>query len=443
MINIKAGRISTAEAAARLGVKPATLYAYVSRGLLHSVRGDKGSTFDAQEVARLAASSRRNTGGTGQLVFASALTLIQDGSLYYRGEDAVRLAGDRTFEAVAEWLWRGQWRVLRAWSSPAAAVRVAETAQAGLPAASLPIDRLKVIAASAATVDDLRYDTVAPRAVATARGLIATLVDALPAVGAARQSRFTVGKETAPRDTLAARLWRRLSAQPASRGRLATINAALVLLADHELAASTLAVRVAAAFRADPYAVVGTGLGAASGMWHAGSSTEVENLLAEVLATDAPRAIGARLRRGETIAGFGQRLYPEGDPRGTALLARLPALAAPPRRRAAIEEVLALATDRGFPPPNVDFALGAVAFSCQMIPGAGEALFVLGRTAGWIGHALEEYASRTPFRVRATYVGPPPTLSGTAIVDRAGLSETLQSGAGPGRRGAARTRSRR
>jgi citrate synthase len=217
-----------------------------------------------------------------------------------------------------------------------------------------------------------------------------------------------VEKGATPGDALAVRFWSRLTAEPASPKRLAALNAALVLLADHELAASTLAVRVAAAFRADPYAVVGTGMGAASGVWHGGSSVVVENMLHQVLGTDVPRAIAALLRRGESIAGFGQPLYPTGDPRAAALLETLPGLRAPAERKAVVAAVLKLASDRGLPPPNVDFGLGALAFCCQMIPGAGEAIFVLGRTAGWIGHALEEYASRTAFRVRAAYVGVPP-----------------------------------
>jgi citrate synthase len=410
MINVGSSRLTTVQAANRLGVKPATLYAYVSRGVLHSDRGSEGSTFDAQEVERLAGSSRRATaGGAGRLAFATALTLIQDGVLYYRGEDATRLAGERTFEEVAEWLWRGEWRGLASWPAPAPAVEVAEMAQAGLPAASLPIDRLKVIVASAATVDELRCDTAAPAAMAAARALLATMVDALPPAGDATRSRLTVGKRRVPSEALAARLWSRLTAEPASPGRLAAVNAALVLLADHELAASTLAVRVAAAFRADPYASVGTGLGAASGAWHGGSSVEVEGILHDVMAGDAARVIGARLRRGQTIAGFGQPLYPAGDPRAVALLEWLPALRSRPRRRAAVKAVLTLAGSRGFPPPNVDFALGAIAFCCEMIPGAGEAIFVVGRTAGWIGHALEEYASRTTFRARCAYVGRPPS----------------------------------
>ena len=117
------------------------------------------------------------------------------------------------------------------------------------------------------------------------------------------------------------------AALPLTPGRQSVLEAALVLSADHELAPSTLAARVAAAFRADPYAVVATGLGPASGSWRSGSSgapSEVESLLAEAESGDPERAIGDRLRRtGTLVHGFGMPLYPGGDPRGTELLSRL------------------------------------------------------------------------------------------------------------------------
>jgi citrate synthase len=43
-----------------------------------------------------------------------------------------------------------------------------------------------------------------------------------------------------------------------------------------------------------------------------------------------------------------------------------------------------------------------------MIPGAGEAIFAVARTAGWIAHAMEEYATNSPLRPRAVYTGPVP-----------------------------------
>jgi citrate synthase len=109
------------------------------------------------------------------------------------------------------------------------------------------------------------------------------------------------------------------------------------------------------------------------------------------------------LGRGGAVHGFGHPLYPAGDPRAIEILRRLDEF---PASLDAIGGLVDLAAARGMPPPNVDFALAALAQVALMIPGASEAIFVLARTAGWIAHALEEYGQRTSFRVRATYVGP-------------------------------------
>ena len=106
------GRLSTAEAAARLGVKPATLYAYVSRGLLGRERSSdrRTSTFDPAEIDRLARPGRARRGRrpATDLVVPSALTAIDQGQPWYRGVAVTDLAANRTFEEVAEWLWTGR-----------------------------------------------------------------------------------------------------------------------------------------------------------------------------------------------------------------------------------------------------------------------------------------------------------------------------------------------
>jgi citrate synthase len=122
--------------------------------------------------------------------------------------------------------------------------------------------------------------------------------------------------------------------------------------------------------------------------------------------TAAARVVGEWLRRGEPLPGFGHPLYPEGDPRATALIEALrPALADAPALAVA-EAVLAAVQGRGLPPANVDFALAAFVRAAGMVHGAGEAIFAVARTAGWIAHALEEYAERTVLRARAVYTGP-------------------------------------
>jgi citrate synthase len=273
---------------------------------------------------------------------------------------------------------------------------VASRACAALAADCPPAERWRVAVAAAATTDPLRHDHAPAAVVATAQGLLATLVEVLPVV-AVRPSPRSLPS------TLAARLWPRLSPLPATAAQIAVLDAALVLMADHEVAASTLAARTAAAFGADPYAVVLTGMAAASGPLHAASSLQVRPVLARAQAHGPAVALGEVLGRGGFVHGFGQALYPDGDPRAAELLGRLHNLPAP---MDAVDGVLALAATRGMPPPNCDLALAALAQGALMVPGASEAIFVLARAAGWVAHAMEEYAERTPFRMRATYVGP-------------------------------------
>jgi citrate synthase len=396
-------RLTTTEAAERLGVKPATLYAYVSRGLLTRERAPDGrtSTFDPAEIDRLARPGRPRRGRrpATDLVLPSALTTIAQGIPWYRGLPVPDLARSRSFEEVATWLWTGRFPdPAPPWRTGAAALKAGRRAQAALPAAALPLERIRVIAAALAAGDELRLELHPAAVTAAGRSLIAGLVDCLPRPGAAPAG-----------SSIAARLWAGLSPLDPEPGLVGTVDVALVLLADHELAASTVAARVAASVRADPYAVVSAGLAAVSGTLHGGASLGIEALLDEVDRPErAASVVGARLRQGERLRGFGHRLYPDGDPRAAALLARLRDTAGGSPRLAVVEALLEAAADRGLPEPNVDLALAALAHVAGMTRGAGEAVFAAARTAGWIAHALEEYDRDTPIRPRALYTGAAP-----------------------------------
>ena len=410
-------RLGTAEAAARLGVKPATLYAYVSRGLLGRERAADGrtSTFDPAELDRLARPGRPRRGRrpAAELVVPSALTAIDRGLPWYRGLAVTDLAATRGFEEVAEWLWTGRFpgRV-PAWQAGGPALDAGRRAQAALPAAALPLERIRVIAAALAAGDELRLELHPAAVTAAGRALIAGLVDCLPRLAPPPRGRPARSGPPPPGATsIAARLLAALSpVEPtAGPGLVGVVDAALVLLADHELAASTVAARVAASVRADPYAVASAGLAAVSGTLHGGASLGIEDLLREIdQPARAASVVGTRLRRGERLRGFGHRLYPAGDPRARALLDRLRAAAAGSPRLAVVEALLETTTGRGLPDPNVDLALAALAHVTAMTRGAGEAIFAIARTAGWIAHALEEYDRNTPIRPRAIYTGPAP-----------------------------------
>ena len=385
--------LTTEEAAARLGVKPATLYAYVSRGVLRSRRRDgRTSLFAADEIERLARTRRR---AEPELVIASAITLIHPDGHRYRGHRAASLAETRTFEQVAELLWTGALPKETAWQAAPAALAAARRAQTGLARDVLPLERLALVTAAIATTDPLRHDTSAESVRVAARSLLPALVLSLPRRGDAAGATF------------AEQLWPALTSARPRRELVRVVNAALVLLADHELAASALAARVAASMRAHPYAVVEAALGAMQAPLHGAASLPLEELLAAIeRPEDASRAIGDQLRRGGKLIGFGHPLYPKGDPRAAALLRLLRRAAPGSRALAVVEAVLRSARTRGLGPPNSDFALAALTRVAGFAPGAGEAIFALGRTAGWIAHALEEYEQRSRLRLRAAYVGP-------------------------------------
>ena len=418
--------LSAAEAARRLGVKPATLYAYVSRGVLSRGKAADGraSLFNTDEVERLARRGRpRRPAGVADITVESAITEITGDSLRFRGLDATRLAVSRTFEEVAELLWTGELRSAREpWQARPAALAAGRAAQAALPAGTLPLERLQVIVPAMAATDPLRLQLDPAAVLAAGRSIIAGMVDCLPSTatsgpgtsGPGISGPGTSGPGTSgpgisgPGQPVAERLWSRLCDRRASPALMHAMSAALVLLADHELAASTLAARAAASVRADPYAVVGTGLGAVSGALHGGASLGVETLMAAASGPDdVPRVVAELLRRGEKVPGFGHFVYRGGDPRAVVLL-DLVRRAAPKSGPLAVADALvAEIRQKSLPEPNIDFAIATLARVAGMVRGGAEAIFAVARTAGWIAHALEAYAGPGPLRPRAVYTGKP------------------------------------
>ncbi|WP_405408235.1 citrate/2-methylcitrate synthase [Streptomyces decoyicus] len=397
-------RLSTREAADRLGVKPETVYAYVSRGQLTSRRepGSRGSTFDAKEIEALARrAGRREPSASGaELAVRTNITLIDRGHCYFRGVDTSDLATHYSYEEVAEWLWTGAMHPGIRFTAPQDALSAAHRAIKALPTDSGPMDQLRVAVIAAAAADPLRFDLSEDTVLGTARSLIPTLVDALPS--------RAPNQHTA--DALAPRLWLRLTSQPADAAALRVLDAALVLLIDHDLAASTFAVRVAASARAHPYAIVSAGFGALDGVLHGAASGLAHRMLLEVLDRGSAAAVVAdHLRAGRRVPGLGHRLYPSEDPRARALFRLLEDV---PRARPALQaarQVINTTARHAGLHANVDLALAVLTVSTGMPAEAGETIFAIARTAGWIAHALEEYAEH-PLRMRPSgqYHGPRP-----------------------------------
>lgn len=392
--------LTAQEAAERLGVKIDTVYTYVARGVLTSRRepGTRTSVLDAEEVEKVALRGRprRSTQpGALDLVIRTGLTSISEGRLFYRRREVSRLARAASFEETAEWLWSGR---------DAAYSRPWESAPVVLPDVGDVRHRLRAAVVMASANDPLRADLSPLPVAATGRSLVATMVASIPLRGDGRAARLVLHGSRAPlRGTIAGRMWGRLSAGRADPQMVAALNAALVLLADHELAASTLAARIAASVRADPYAVVLAGLGPLAGNLHGGASRLAYELL-ETATSDGPApALGRALEVHGTCPGFGHPLYPDGDPRARALLAMLRRAATGSGALAVADATIAAAHRRAGVHPNIDFALAALAMTARMPRDAGETIFTVARTAGWLAHAIEEY-SETPLRFRARAV---------------------------------------
>jgi citrate synthase len=380
--------LTAAEVANRLGVELATVYAYASRGVLHRRPAEDGrrSRYDADEVEALARRSRprsaRRRIAAVDVVIGTTVSEIGDGWIRYRGVDLLDLVGHRSYEQVCALLWTGELDE-PIWPRDEQLDAAVERAVAVLPDGAPVAARLAVGAACASA-------TIAPATSPATAGSV--VVDALVAALA------LVGTPADPASSVAERLWPRISPLPCTPRRAAALDVALVLLAEHELATSTLAARVAASTGAAPAEIVQAGLGAVSGPLHGQAAVRVHrHLLAR-----SPSPLDAPTR---TMAdGLGHVVHRSGDPRFAPLLGAASSIATPAQRR---RIATALALSPGAAAPNVDAALGAVAVAARAEPGATEAVFAIARSAGWLAHGFEE-ADEQPlrFRGRTLYRGP-------------------------------------
>ncbi|HMB53636.1 MAG TPA: citrate/2-methylcitrate synthase [Thermoanaerobaculia bacterium] len=401
------------QAAGELGVSVSTLYAYVSRGLLASepIPGSRSRRYARREVERLKRRRRvrrdPSRAGEGSLAWGepvvdSAVTLIDGERLWYRGQDAVELADAASFEEVAALLWTGDREAAgELFAEPWPRLDGAAAQVAAKLGRAAPIERCQAILPLAGAADPSGWD-LRPAAV-TASGVRILRLVTLLAAGVGEPPDGEDGRPGGVAATLAAG-WGVDAPQA-----VAAIEQTLVLCADHELNVSAFTARCVASAAGSPYDAVAAALAAIKGARHGGLSERVEALLAEVgERSRARRVLADRLRRGEAVPGFGHPLYPAGDPRAARLLELAGKVAADRDRLDVVRAVVAAGRDLLGEEAVLDYGLVALRFALDLPPGAPLALFAVGRTAGWIGQAIEEYGRGELIRPRARYVGPAP-----------------------------------
>jgi citrate synthase len=373
--------LTSAQTAARLGVKPATVYAYVSRGLLPRHRSPDGRTslFDPADVARLARRGGAERTAPSDVTVGSELTLVDTGGgLWFRGVDVLRACREFQFEEIASLLWTGSLDRSESWRSESRSLKAGTTAQAALKRDAPPVDRLSLIVAGVAAAHASRQDNTDIEA---ASDLMGCLVDCLP--GRAE------GTTTA----------QRLTARFGGRSLVDVFDAALSLTCERGLTHGALVARLTTA----------TGGGIASSV-SAAMQPAVPNarLLAPVeqafatAASDGPAHGADAIDR--SFVGV-RHPFRTADPRTPVLLGILREAA--PAEADLIDALTDALNDRGVA-PNVWYALAALTWAAGMAPGTAGAIALISQSVGWIAHALEERSRPTPYRPRLAYTGPPP-----------------------------------
>ncbi|WP_375209962.1 citrate synthase [Hyphomonas jannaschiana] len=364
-----------------LGVKPQTLYAYVSRGLIASRPDEtdpRASVYSAADITGLVKRRRSGRGrqaiasaaiSWGDPVMETAITTVRDGKLIYRGKDAVKLAADATLEEAAALLWQAP---IPSPSRPAIGKEAAgDTGKA----------RLLAFLADRAAHDPPSFGRGSAALSEDGAQLLAGVCTAVTGTGG--------------RGFYHQRLGRHWGLSP---GGTDLLRRALVLVADHELNPSTFAARVAASTGAPLAACALAGCATLTGPLHGEASARALAYLNLAIEDGPHAALSGIAARGERIPAVGHTLYPAGDPRAAALIRWMkPA----PALKRAIKAAEAASGEAA----NVDMALAALSVQLSLPEDAPFLIFASGRMAGWIAHAIEQQGSGRLIRPRANYTG--------------------------------------
>jgi citrate synthase len=430
--------LTAGEAAAHLGIKLGTLYAYVSRGWLKSYRRKVGRQAlyrrsDVEALRGVIAPERGvrarslpdasswvtvaqvPTGGSpaGVIVAESAVSSIIEGQLAYRGYPIEELVDRGSFEEVCLLLWSGE----------RPRPEEVDHLRAGIASARIPPPVVAALAAVGADAPPLlRLATMMPSLAAAehrlparprfeqARMIIAVLPLGLAAI-ARDPARWPQAEAAAAgRLGLAARLCERSLAGDSTAADREALDRVLVACAEHELNASTFAARVVASTGADLYASVLAALCSLSGPIHGGACDRIESMFADLEAgVRIDQALEAFSARHSLPPGFGHTIYPDGDPRA-ALLKRVAKTTAKRKGRKLFETALKVeeaVLKRERLRPNLDFYLTVCVRMLGFARGIPAAIFAFGRAAGWIAHSLEQSADNRLIRPRMRYHGSP------------------------------------
>ncbi|PJZ67861.1 citrate synthase [Leptospira wolffii] len=408
--------LSADEVSRILGVEMQTVYAYVSRGLLHSEAGgskDRSKRYRREDVEQLLLrrEERAQPGKTakaaltlGQPVLESSITLLGENTLYYRGKDVLNLSEGSTFEETATLLWEAEniSPFEAAW--PALSEENLNLRKNLGSRSILDICRMQLAFVEYEDPKAFRQDSK------TFRKTASHILRCLTLFASRKNTSYGSISETLYSG------WIEENSPDSERKRNAIrlLEASLILSADHELNVSSFTARCVASSEASLYQVTLAGLAALSGPKHGLLTEKAADLLFH--ASGNPKKdrsfLEEKLRNGENIPGFGHPLYRKGDPRGKKIIELVSRLFSQNRNLEKylifLKEAEKILEDY----PTIDAGLGLVSRILQLPKGAGIGIFAIGRSAGWLAHAIEQYEAGNLIRPRAKYVGRLPEENG-------------------------------
>jgi citrate synthase len=403
--------LARGEALEILGIKPQTLYCYVSRGYIRSMPqpGGRASYYLREERVRAKSIARSGHGPAaasamrwGEPIIETAITEITDHGPRYRSRLAVDLArSGASFESVAEYLWTGEWREhARGWRIDD---RLGELPNLLTTRIKLfpEVHILQLFAGVATILGFTRADgrhkqpgSASPCACRVIRAMTGTFGFIGP-----RRSFVALDEGEAVAHGLA-----RALGIPTDPDQVRALNTALVLIADHELNPATFVARVAASAGSELHACVGAALGVWVGSLIGLTCDQVEQLFAPgVDAAQALTQARAMVREGHKLPGFDLPVYPNGDPRAEMLIEL--ARKIDPGAVHEMSEALERIEDELEVRPVVEIGLAMLCRALGAPEGAAGGIFALGRVAGWVAHVMEQREQSYLIRPRAHFAG--------------------------------------
>jgi len=406
--------VTAAQASQALGIKQASLYTYVSRGLIRSILqpGSKSRLYYREDVERATMRIGGRAGrpetveavmSWGHPVFHTVVTDLREDGPYYRGQSALALVeSGRSFESVAELLWDGVDRPdLAFWKAPnlpgSLIPRLSTALEGAVGRTGLRIMSLATSLFELYGGKRTDYDKSAT--IADAKTLLHIYTAGMGFLGPSRQYVRVVNEGTSVATTLLTAM-----GVPITEAALRALNSAFILCADHELSSATLSARVAASCEANLTACLVTAIATHSGSLVVGGCDKCEALLRQARDSEEMYELLSNLERsGGYIPGYNLKAYPKGDPRARKLLQLAASLGTETQP---VVELVADVGRRFDLRPSLEIGLVSLAMALRFPPNTASTIWALARASGWVAHIIEQREAGFMLRPRARYVGP-------------------------------------